>query len=64
MAEKGNRKLTKARETAITLLVGLAIMAGLGADAQLYFAFVIGVTGADLSFMHNNSKEHQAAATS
>ncbi len=59
MAE-GGRKVQKARETAIALLIGLVVAGVLDMHAQLYIAFVVGVTGADFSFMWGNRGEHQA----
>ena len=56
----GNRKVTKARETAVLLLAGLALAGWLKMDPQLYFAFAMAITGADFSFMWGNSKEHAA----
>lgn len=56
----GSRKVQKARETAVALLIGLGVAGWADMNAQLYIAFVVGVTGADFSFMWGNakSKEH------
>lgn len=69
--EKGDRKLSVNRASAIYLVIGLVlILAGTGyfkldvaACAPLFFAYVAGIVGKDSAFVWGNAKEHLAAAS-
>lgn len=59
-APKGSRKQSVSTTSMLFLLAGLAMVAWMKADVQLFIAYVVGVGGTNFSFMWSNSREHAA----
>jgi len=69
-AEKGNRKLSVTRATALYMLAGLIVTLlasgyfkiDTATCVQAYLIFTAGLAGKDVAFVWGNSKEHEHAA--